>query len=71
MNKMKKFWKWLFGTRKQQCNIHDVSVSVAGSCSTCRFADRDKDVCTAGTYWAEKGFNKICYGGELWEATER
>jgi hypothetical protein len=21
---MKKLWKWLFGTRKQQCNIHDV-----------------------------------------------
>lgn len=20
---MKKLWKWLFGTRKQQCNIHD------------------------------------------------
>ena len=52
-------------------NIHDISVSAEGICSTCRFADRDKDVCTAGTYWAEKGFNKICYGGELWEATER
>jgi DnaJ-class molecular chaperone len=24
---MKKLWKWLFGTRKQQCNIHDVSKS--------------------------------------------
>lgn len=21
---MKKLWKWLFGTRKKQCNIHDV-----------------------------------------------
>lgn len=20
---MKKLWKWLFGTRKKQCNIHD------------------------------------------------
>jgi hypothetical protein len=28
MNKMKKLWKWLFGTRKQQCNIHDVSNSL-------------------------------------------
>ena len=25
---MKKLWKWLFGTRKQQCNIHDVSNSL-------------------------------------------
>ena len=25
---MKKLWKWLFETRKQQCNIHDVSKSV-------------------------------------------
>jgi hypothetical protein len=24
MNKIKKLWKWLFGTRKQQCNIYDV-----------------------------------------------
>lgn len=24
---MKKLWKWLFGTRKQQCSIHDVSGS--------------------------------------------
>ena len=68
---MIKFLKNLFKGRKQQCNMPDVSVSVAESCSNCRFADRDKDMCTAGTYWAEKGFNKICYGGELWEATER
>ena len=27
-NKMKKLWKWLFGTRKQQCNIHGVSTSI-------------------------------------------
>ena len=25
---MKKLLKWLFKTRKQQCNIHDVSKSV-------------------------------------------
>jgi hypothetical protein len=24
---MKKVWKWLFGTRTKQCNIHDVSES--------------------------------------------
>jgi len=27
MNEMKKLWKWLFGKRKQQCNIHDVVCS--------------------------------------------
>ena len=26
---MKKLWKWLFGTRKQQCNIHDVIHSIS------------------------------------------
>ncbi len=25
---MKKLWEWLFGTRKQQCNIYDVSTSI-------------------------------------------
>jgi len=25
---MKKLWKWLFGTRKQQCNINDVIHSI-------------------------------------------
>ncbi|HRW21574.1 MAG TPA: hypothetical protein P5509_06345 [Bacteroidales bacterium] len=29
---MKKLWKWLFGTRKQQCNIHDVSVAKRTVC---------------------------------------
>ena len=32
MNEMKKLWKWLFGTQKQQCNIHDVSVAVCPYC---------------------------------------
>lgn len=72
---MLKLWKWLFGTRKQQCNINDVSVSVAssdvGKCATCRFNDEEWDRCVVGTYWAEKGLNKICYEGELWETTER
>ena len=26
---MKKIWKWLFGTRNHQCNIHDVSHSAS------------------------------------------
>jgi hypothetical protein len=29
---MKKLWKWLFGTRNKQCNIHDVSVAVCPYC---------------------------------------
>jgi len=29
---MKKLWKWLFGIRKQQCNIHDVSVEFCVYC---------------------------------------
>lgn len=29
---MKKLWEWLFKTKKQQCNIHDVSVSVCPNC---------------------------------------
>ena len=24
---MKKLWKWLFGTRNEQCNINDVTIS--------------------------------------------
>ena len=35
------------------------------NCSTCRF---NEDInCYAGTYYAAKGQNKICYDGELWE----
>lgn len=30
---MKKLWKWLFGTQKQQCNINDVSESVCDNCT--------------------------------------
>lgn len=33
---MKKLWKWLFGTRKQQCNIHDVSKNEVAGCDYCR-----------------------------------
>jgi len=76
MNKMKKLWKWLFKTQKQQCNIHDVSVSVAdadkGKCTTCRFGKGGKyDLCWVGTYYAEQGKSRFCIEGELWEATER
>lgn len=35
------------------------------TCTTCRF---NQDItCYAGTYYAAKGENKICYNGELWE----
>jgi hypothetical protein len=60
---------------RQELNIPVVSVSVVssevGKCTTCRFNDKEWDRCVAGTYWAEKGLNRICYEGELWEATER
>ncbi len=52
-----------------------VSVSGAssdvGKCTTCRFNNGKYDNCTAGTYWAEQGLNRMCCEGELWEATER
>jgi len=37
------------------------------TCTTCRFSNKEKDICTVGTYYAEKRLNKICYAGELWE----
>jgi len=54
---MKKLWERLFGTRKQQCNIHDVSESVCGwcgekrllnhngSCKCCACLDDEQTVC--------------------------
>ena len=33
---MKKLWKWLFGKKKQQCNIHDVSKNEVAGCDYCR-----------------------------------
>jgi hypothetical protein len=72
---MKKLWKWLFRTRKQQCNIHDVSVAVAvekNTCKTCRFSKGGKyGLCWVGTYYAEQGKSRFCVEGELWEAIER
>ena len=72
---MKKLIKWLFGTRKHQCNIHDVSVSVAvekHTCKTCRFGTGGKyGLCWVGTHYAEQGKSRFCVEGELWEANER
>ena len=68
---MKNLVRNLFKSRKQQCNIPDVSVSAAssevGKCTTCRFNDKNCGRCVAGTYWAEKGLNRICYEGELYD----
>jgi len=35
------------------------------SCITCRF--NEAIFCNVGSYYAEKGLDKICYQGELWE----
>ena len=35
------------------------------TCKNCNF--NNEEYCTAGTYYAKKGLNKICYEGELWE----
>ncbi len=37
------------------------------SCRTCRFNCEEKDMCVAGTHYAEKGLTKVCFSGELWE----
>ncbi len=64
-NKLAQFKQWILSI---------VSVSVAssdvGKCTKCRFNDDGWYRCTAGSYYAEKGLNRICYEGELWEATE-
>ena len=65
-NKLAQFKQWILSI---------VSVSVAssdvGKCTKCRFNNGKYANCTVGTYYAKKGLNKICYEGELWEATER
>jgi len=38
---------------------------VKKNCITCRFNCGMH--CSVGTYYTEKGLNKICYEGELWE----
>jgi hypothetical protein len=38
------------------------------TCKNCKF--NNQQYCTVGTYYAEKGLNKICYEGELWDANE-
>lgn len=50
---MLKFIRNLFKGKKQRRNLPDISVSVTGTCSTCRFADRDIDMCTAGSSYFE------------------
>lgn len=64
---MKRLFNFLFKKKKEEVveptNDH-------GKCTKCRFADFDNNRCTVGSYYAEKGFNKICYEGELWEVKE-
>ena len=42
------------------------------TCLNCRFNYEDDHTkindCNVGSYYAEKGLNKICYEGELWES---
>ena len=38
------------------------------TCKNCKF--NNKQYCTVGTYYAEKGLNRVCYEGELWEGNE-
>jgi hypothetical protein len=53
-------------------NIIETSVeSDFGKCTKCRFADFDNNRCTVGSYYAEKGYNKICFEGELWQTLDR
>ncbi len=44
------------------------------TCLNCRFNCEDDHTCmndcNVGSYYAEKGLNRICYEGELWEANE-
>ena len=61
---MKRLWNFLFKKK----SIPLVVESPVGKCKTCRFADWDNSKCTAGSYWAEQGYNKICFEGELWES---
>lgn len=35
------------------------------TCKNCKF--NNEQYCTVGTHYAEKGLNKFCYEGELWE----
>ena len=42
------------------------------TCKNCRFNCEDDHTCmndcNVGSYYAEKGLNRICYEGELWES---
>lgn len=41
------------------------------TCKNCRFNCEDDHTCmndcNVGSYYADKGLNRICYEGELWE----
>jgi hypothetical protein len=46
----------------------NITVDNTHTCSTCRFNNSNLEMCVAGSHWARKGHNFICYSGELWEA---
>lgn len=49
--------------------IGSVAESDFGKCTKCKFNYKG-EYCTVGTYYAEKGLNKICFEGELWQPTD-
>lgn len=57
---MKKIWKWLFGTRKKQCNINDVSKrTFNGCCMACnkwRYTNNGKGECMQLKIWTDEEF---------------
>lgn len=74
---MKQIIKYL--RQFKQWILFVVSVSVessdVGKCTKCKFnCETDYTTindCNVGSYYAEKGLNRICYNGELWKETER
>jgi hypothetical protein len=52
---MKKLWRWLFGTRKQQCNIPDVSTRTFSRNEVDRLLKVQRDKCAArATHFANE-----------------
>lgn len=56
--KIKKLWKWLFGTRNKQCNIHIVIASSGKS-----FLIKDVELVDAGV----RGIKNVCNGCLFYE----
>jgi hypothetical protein len=66
--KIKKFFK---KSARQQLKKEIISAE-SNTCKTCRFSKDGKyNNCWVGTYYAEKGENKFCVEGELWEPFQK